>query len=114
MTLEVLDMRETPAQQNYATHSIYRFYGKLPPLVVAELIKDAKPPILDIMCGSGTVLVESVLAGKECIGLDINPLCTLLSKVKTTPLEVNAIEKVHRDLEQQLVSRNASPRASFA
>ncbi len=43
--------------------------------------------ILDPFCGSGTVLLESIIAGKNSIGADANPLARLITKVKTTPLD---------------------------
>ena len=42
--------------------------------------------ILDPFAGSGTVLLESQLSGREAIGADMNPLARLVSEVKTTPL----------------------------
>ena len=40
--------------------------------------------ILDPFCGSGTVLLESILSNRNAIGADSNPLARLISKVKTT------------------------------
>jgi hypothetical protein len=42
--------------------------------------------IVDPFCGSGTVLVESALAGQLGFGFDVDPIARLVSKVKTTPL----------------------------
>lgn len=42
--------------------------------------------VLDPFAGSGTVLLESLLAERNCIGSDSNPLARLISKVKTTKL----------------------------
>ncbi len=106
METEILDQRESTASQNYATHGFFRFYGKLPPLVVRELIKEAEEPILDIMCGSGTVLVEGSIAHKQSVGIDVNPLCVMISKVKTTPLERQAILNTLSQLETRLLSKN--------
>jgi DNA modification methylase len=41
--------------------------------------------VLDPFCGSGTVLLETLLARRRAIGADINPLARLISKVKTSP-----------------------------
>ncbi len=41
--------------------------------------------VLDPFCGSGTVLLESVLSGRRAIGVDSNPLARLIAEVKTTP-----------------------------
>jgi DNA modification methylase len=43
--------------------------------------------VLDPFCGTGTVLLESVLSGRNGIGADINPLARLISKVKVKPLD---------------------------
>ena len=61
--------------------------------------------VLDPFVGSGTVLVESLLQNRNSIGLDLNPLALLLSKVKTTPLFNVNLEKF---LEQILASEGNS------
>lgn len=61
---------------------------------IIKIMKELKPiyALLDPFAGSGTVLVEGMLAGIETVsGNDINPLALLLSKVKTTPI-------VHKEL----------------
>lgn len=42
--------------------------------------------ILDPFCGSGTVLLEANLAGRNAIGADANPLARLIASVKTQKL----------------------------
>ena len=39
--------------------------------------------VLDPFCGTGTVLLEANLSGRNAIGADANPLAVLISKVKT-------------------------------
>ena len=43
--------------------------------------------VLDPMCGSGTVLRVAVERGLDCIGVDVDPLSVLMSRVWTTPLD---------------------------
>ena len=43
--------------------------------------------ILDPFCGTGTVLLEANLAGRNAIGADANPLARLIASVKTKKLE---------------------------
>lgn len=38
--------------------------------------------VLDPFCGSGTVLLEASRIGRECIGVDSNPLARLITRVK--------------------------------
>lgn len=42
--------------------------------------------VLDPFCGSGTVLLEAMLAGRSAFGADANPLARKISRVKTTVL----------------------------
>lgn len=39
--------------------------------------------VLDPFCGTGTVLLESVIAGRKALGADANPLARLIADVKT-------------------------------
>ena len=43
--------------------------------------------VLDPFCGTGTVLLEANLSGRDAIGADSNPLAVLISRVKTTYLD---------------------------
>lgn len=43
--------------------------------------------VFDPFCGSGTVLVEAMCAGFDSVGIDVNPLATLISRVKTRRLD---------------------------
>ena len=36
--------------------------------------------------GCGTTLIESLVSGRKVVGVDINPVAYLISKVKTTPI----------------------------
>jgi site-specific DNA-methyltransferase (cytosine-N4-specific) len=111
--MEVLDLKESVAKQNYATHGLFRFYGKLPPLVVRTLLREAQEPIVDIMCGSGTVLLEATIARKSSIGFDINPLSTLVSKVKTTPLSSKLLKHEAERLKGQAIPEIAERMHEF-
>ena len=50
--------------------------------------------LFDPFSGSGTVLVEGMLANiKTVYGNDINPLAIFISKVKTNKLDINELKK---------------------
>lgn len=44
--------------------------------------------ILDPFCGTGTVLLEASIANRNAIGIDVNPLAALISKTKTTKVDI--------------------------
>jgi len=48
--------------------------------------------------GSGTVLVEGILAGLNVWGIDLNPLACLLAKAKCTTIRPEILKKAGRAL----------------
>jgi site-specific DNA-methyltransferase (cytosine-N4-specific) len=88
--VENLDWDFINADTQYLTHSIHRYSGKfIPPLArqAIELLTVPGEAVLDPYCGSGTTLLECNLTGRRSIGVDLNPLAVLISKVKTTPVK---------------------------
>ena len=76
-------------------HSFHRYFGKLIPGIPRFAIETFSRPgavVLDPFCGSGTTLVESFISGRRSVGVDVNPLATFISKVKTTALEASVLE----------------------
>jgi DNA modification methylase len=76
----------------YLTHTFHsypaRFIPQIP-LTFIKLFTKEKETVLDPMCGCGTTLVEAFLNNRNSIGNDFNPLATLITKVKTTPIDEN-------------------------
>ena len=73
---------------------------------ILTIIKKIMPvrTLLDPFAGSGTVLVEGMLAGiPEVYGNDINPLALFISKVKTTPLD---LEKLQYEVQKLMLHIN--------
>ena len=76
------------AKTGLGPHAIHPYPAKFIPQIPRTLIKLFHPGddsvILDPFCGSGTTLVEASDAGLPSIGIDLNPLASLLAKVKVT------------------------------
>ena len=71
-------------------HGFHAYPARLHPTVarrLIELLAPAKGAVLDPFCGSGTVLVEAMLAGRTGWGCDINPLAVILARVKTRTID---------------------------
>ena len=84
------------ADTKIETHGMHSYPAMMIPQVARSLIHlygDTGRTLLDPFCGSGTALVESKLAGLNSYGIDINPLALLLTRVKTTPLNVQELKK---------------------
>jgi DNA methylase len=81
-------------QLAYASHGIFRFFGKFPPPIASHLISTYTEPgdlVIDPMCGSGTSGVEALLAGRGAFLSDVNPLALLLASVKTRSVSTQAV-----------------------
>lgn len=77
------------------THGLHLYPAKMVPQIARELIaklSDSSDVVLDPFCGSGGVLVESLVANRNSIGTDVNALALLLARVKTTPISK---QKIH-------------------
>lgn len=80
----------TNQQLAYATHGIFRYFGKFPPPIATYMISQYTSEndlVIDPMCGSGTTALEAGILKRRCVVNDLNPLSVLLSKVKTTKID---------------------------
>jgi len=79
------------------THCYHRYPAKFIPQLVERLIdeyittKDAH--INDPFMGSGTTIVTAISRGFKASGTDINKIAYLMTKVKSTPIDPNYLEK---------------------
>ena len=86
----------TNQQLAYATHGIFRYFGKFPPPIATYMISQytkEKDFVIDPMCGSGTTALEAGILKRRCAVNDVNPLSVLISKVKTTKIDKSLLEE---------------------
>lgn len=71
-------------------HAFHPYPAKFIPEIPRALIELFPPEtgtcVLDPFCGCGTTLVEAQSVGLDAIGVDLNPIACLLSRIKTSPL----------------------------
>src|ERR671928_1719504 len=87
--LNRLDWELQKANTRYYTHGYHPYSAKYIPQIPNRLISnftEKNDLVLDTFMGSGTTLVESKILGRNAIGIDVNPLACLISKVKTTAI----------------------------
>jgi DNA modification methylase len=83
--------------RGYLTHSLHPYPAKFPPQLPQKLLTlyaKQGETILDPFCGSGTTLIEAKLQGINSIGVDVNGLACLLSKVKATVFQHTDYQRV--------------------
>ena len=92
--IERLNFDEYP--RNRLTHYLFRYPAKFHPPVARKLIREFSEDgdlVLDPFCGSGTLLVEALRSGRSSIGVDIDPVATFVSRVKTLSIPHGALRK---------------------
>ena len=108
-TFEDLTQKDT----SYATHGFHKYPAKFIPQLAKRCIEE-NTKINEVVCdpfmGCGTTLIESLVSGRKTVGVDINPVAYLISKVKTNPINPdklkNETDKVLYDLKLYFESRN--------
>lgn len=93
--LEATDWDLASANTSYLTHNIHPYPAKFIPQIPNMLIQELSSvgdTVADIFCGSGTTLLEALQLKRHAIGVDANPLATLISRAKTTPLGASSLE----------------------
>jgi len=78
-----------PALARALTHGFHSYAGRMHPTIARGAVAAFSEPgdtVVDPFCGSGTVLVEAMAAGRAAIGVDASPLGTAIARVRTTLL----------------------------
>ena len=83
----------------FTMHSIHTYPAKFPAFIAKKAFDYAKAEgvnikkVADIFCGCGTVALEAKIHGKDFWGCDINPVATLIAKVKSESYDIAKIEE---------------------
>lgn len=67
------------------THGFHTYPARMHPETAERLVQLVSAPgstVLDPFCGSGTVLLEALLAGRAAVGRDLNPLAVRLAALR--------------------------------
>ena len=95
-------------------HAVHPFPARMAPEIALDIIARCRKPlhILDPMSGSGTVLAVAHAEGHHTIGVDIDPLAVLISKVWITTINPSTLRKKASDVldmaHQTCVTLNAN------
>lgn len=87
----------------YLTHNYHpypcKFVPQIPNQIISQYSKEGDT-VLDPFVGSGTTLTEASLLNRNGIGIDLNPVAVLSTKVKTSVLNNNDKKLVFEILEK--------------
>ena len=112
-------LREKSVYEILGRDSIHPFPARMAPSLALDVIAESRRPlrILDPMAGSGTVLAVAHSTGQHAVGVDLDPLAVLISRVWTTAIDVLAVQDTAitvlehaRRIFASLPTRDAYPR----
>ena len=82
------------------TRSLHPFPARMAPELAIAKLQDLDPnsTVLDPMVGSGTVVRSAAILGHRAMGVDMDPLAILMTKVATTPMEHSQVIQLSKIL----------------
>ena len=89
------------------THYLFRFPAKFHPPVVHTLLRNYTTKgqtVLDPFCGSGTLLVAAAAEDRNAVGIDVDPVATFVSMIKTHRYRASHLRSSWRTLSIDLDS----------
>jgi 23S rRNA G2445 N2-methylase RlmL len=111
---KLVKFNQTKSINQYLTHWFYPYKGKFHPQMIRALLNFTKIKqgelVLDPFIGSGTTALESQVLGINCVGIDVSPVCVLISRVKTESVEV--LPKI-KGLKDEILRYNGSTLTNF-
>ncbi len=75
---------------------MHKYWSKKPYNLIASYIKRFSSPgdiVLDSFCGSGVTVTESVRFKRRSIGIDINPVALLITKMGLSRVDIQSLQK---------------------
>ena len=85
---------QMPAREAHPLHALHPFAARFPHGLASHFVNGLTRPgdtVLDPMCGSGITLLEGWLAGRDVIGVDLDPLARRQSLARTIALNPETV-----------------------
>jgi DNA modification methylase len=101
-----------PGLARALTHGFHSYAGRMHPSTARVAVARFSQPgqdVLDPFCGSGTVLVEAMAAGRKAVGSDASPLAVIIARVRSTTLGAEGRQRLVESARQ--IAEAAAERA---
>jgi hypothetical protein len=88
------------------SHYLFRYPAKFHPPVVRSLLlryTSERDTVLDPFCGSGTLMVEAAAMGRNSVGIDVDPVAVMVSRVKVHRFNIPSLRASSELLTQRLM-----------
>ncbi|MDD5473618.1 MAG: class I SAM-dependent methyltransferase [Candidatus Methanoperedens sp.] len=95
-------------------HKIHAYPAKFPAFITTKALDYARKnsiktnQIADVFCGCGTVAFEAKRCDIDFWGCDINPVATMIAKVKSRKYQPERLKKYYKDILDTFAHKNIS------
>jgi DNA modification methylase len=94
--LEVVEPHLSSKKDRHLVHQIFsypaKFQGYLPTALI-EALTSTGDKVCDPYSGGGTTSAAAALLGRQCYGIDLNPIAVVVSRAKTTSISNATLTK---------------------
>ncbi len=112
--LEISSFWSSSSSRELKMHKIHAYPAKFPAFLVGRAIEYSNSKckahkidtIGDIFCGCGTTALESSLNNVDFVGFDINPVATLIARVKSKRYDIKKLKRIFEDILSQYSKQN--------
>lgn len=119
---EVTKAQRGDISTTYASHGLQKhpatFIPQIPSVVIRNFAtvpdgENRRPRVLDCFSGRGTTGVEALISNCDYIGIEINPLSRLISRVSTSPVPPTLLDKFTSEFEEHVTQTTDKDTVSF-
>ena len=109
------DFGNSRNQREAPIHRIHSYPAKFPAFITTTALQYADQRrvdvklVADVFCGCGTTAVEAKRNGKTFWGCDINPVATLIAKVKTRDYRDDVLVRYFEAIQDEFARTQLSP-----
>ena len=96
---KIIDAVNDQSRVRGYTHRFYTYPAGFSPVFVEAAIKSLSKKndlILDPFVGGGTTLIEALRSDRKVIGIDLNPIATFVTKVKSTKISKKNYDNIEK------------------
>jgi hypothetical protein len=103
---KVDDLSDERPETYKGMYAMHKYWSKKPHNLVARYIQrfsERGEIVLDAFCGSGVTVMESVRLDRRAVGIDINPIAVMSTKMGLEHVDITALKKGFDFLRREVV-----------
>ncbi|MBK0009718.1 DNA adenine methylase [Bacillus sp. S35] len=88
------------AKAHTAQYKMHKYFARRPYNVFRNLIDhytDSQDIVLDVFCGGGVTIFESLYLERKVIGVDLNPLATLITEMQIKKIDIEKVDRMMKE-----------------